>query len=59
MTVNAKNTKSSTVVNIEQGFANAGIEVFFDAENPKVGQVAQLVAEGKLPNMTADQACRH
>ena len=42
-----------------QGFANAGIEVFFDAENPKVGQVAQLVAEGKLPNMTADQACRH
>lgn len=42
-----------------QGFANAGIEVFFDTENPKVGQVAQLVAEGKLPNMTADQACRH
>lgn len=42
-----------------QGFANAGIEVFFDTDNPKVGQVAQLVAEGKLPNMTADQACRH
>ena len=27
MTVNAKTTKSSTVVNIEQGFANAGDEI--------------------------------
>lgn len=42
-----------------QGFANAGIAVYYDAEHPIVGDAAKLVAEGKLPNMTADQACQH
>lgn len=41
------------------GFANADIAVYFDAQNPKVGDAAQLAIEGKLPNMTADQACQH
>lgn len=42
-----------------QGFANAGIAVYYDAEHPIVGDAAKLVAEGKLPDMTADQACQH
>ena len=42
-----------------RGFANAGIAVYYDADHPTVGEVAQLVAKGKLPNMTSDQACQH
>ena len=41
------------------GFANAGIDVLFDNVTPNVGDVAKLVAEGKLPHMTANEACHH
>lgn len=42
-----------------QGFASAGITVYFDNQTPKAGDVALLAAEGKLPTMGADQACHH
>lgn len=42
-----------------QGFANANIAVYYDADHPTVEEVAKLVAQGELPNMTEDQACRH
>lgn len=42
-----------------QGFAQANIAVYFDAQTPMVGDVASLVAAGKLPNMTEDRACHH
>ena len=42
-----------------QGFAQANIAVYFDAQTPMVGDAASLVAAGKLPNMTEDQACHH
>lgn len=41
------------------GFANAGIDVLFDNVTPNVGDVAKLAAEGKLPHMTANEACHH
>lgn len=42
-----------------QGFANANIAVYYDADHPTVEEVAKLVAQGALPNMTEDQACHH
>lgn len=42
-----------------RGFANANIAVYYDADHPTVEEVAKLVAQGELPNMTEDQACRH
>lgn len=42
-----------------QGFAQAGITVFYDAETPGVGDVAKLAAAGKLPVMSAEHACHH
>lgn len=41
------------------GFNQAGITVYFDNQHPKVGDVAALVAEGKLETMSPDQACNH
>lgn len=41
------------------GFENAGIDVLYDAETPRVGDVAKLAAEGKLPRMTVNEACHH
>ena len=38
--------------------ANA-IVVLFDNVTPNVGDVAKLAAEGKLPHMTANEACHH
>ena len=39
------------------GFQQAGITVYFDNQTPRVGDVAQLVIEGKLPTMGADEVC--
>lgn len=41
------------------GFNQAGITVYFENQTPNVGQVAALVAEGKTPIMSVDQACNH
>ena len=41
------------------GFANAGIDVYFDNMTPNVGDVAKLVAEGKVPTMGPENACHH
>lgn len=40
-------------------FGEAGISVYYDAQTPNVGDVAKLVAEGKVPVMTAENACKH
>ena len=42
-----------------QGFEGVGITVFYDATEPNVGKAAALVAEGKAPVMSSDQACQH
>lgn len=42
-----------------KGFNEVGITVYFDNENPVVGDVAKLVAAGKVSVMDANQACRH
>ena len=42
-----------------QGFAQAGITVFYDAETPGVGDVAKRAAAGELPVMGAEHACHH
>lgn len=41
------------------GFADAGITVYFEAETPNVGDVVELVAAGKVPVMSTDNACAH
>lgn len=41
------------------GFAQAGITVYFDNMTPNVGDVAKLVAAGKVPTMGAENACHH
>lgn len=41
------------------GFNEVGIKVYFDDRHPIVGDVAKLVAAGKVPVMGTDQACRH
>ena len=41
------------------GFANAGITVYYEASEPKVGDAARLVAAGNVPTMGPDQACHH
>ena len=41
------------------GFTQAGITVYFDNRTPRVGDVVQLVAAGKVPTMTTDEACNH
>lgn len=41
------------------GFAQAGITVYFDNMTPNVGDVAKLVAAGKVPTMGAENACQH
>lgn len=41
------------------GFNQAGITVYFDNEHAVVGDAAKIVAEGKAPVMSADQACNH
>lgn len=41
------------------GFANAGIDVYFDNMTPNVGDVAKLVAAGKVPTMGPENACHH
>jgi len=40
-------------------FSEAGIHVYIDQTVPTVGEVVQLLIEGKVPDMTADQACKH
>ena len=42
-----------------QGFEGVGITVYFDAEEPIVGKVAEKVAAGEAPIMSSDQACQH
>lgn len=42
-----------------RGFAQAGIAVYFDNAAARVGDAAQVVAEGRAPKMTPDQACHH
>lgn len=42
-----------------QGFAQAGITVYFDNQTPNVGDVAKLAAAGELPVMGAEHACHH
>lgn len=41
------------------GFTEAGIDVYFENETPKVGDVAELIAQGKVEKMTADNTCHH
>lgn len=41
------------------GFNEAGITVYFDNQNPEVGKAAELVAQGKSPVMSTDNACSH
>jgi len=40
-------------------FSECGVHVYIDRTVPKVGQAVQLLLEGKVPDMTEDQACRH
>ncbi|MGI6220848.1 MAG: NifB/NifX family molybdenum-iron cluster-binding protein [Coriobacteriales bacterium] len=42
-----------------RAFADAGISVYYDTQTPNVGDVARLVAAGKVPVMTPENACRH
>lgn len=42
-----------------RGFSDAGIPVYFDMHAQKVGEVAQLVAQGEVPPMRPEQACKH
>ena len=39
------------------GFNDVGIEVYFDNETPGVGDVIELVANGRAPRMDARNAC--
>ena len=41
------------------GFTEAGIDVYFENETPRVGDVAELIAQGKVEKMTADNTCHH
>lgn len=41
------------------GFAEAGIDVYYEAQTPNVGEVAKLVAAGEVPIMTPEYACNH
>ena len=41
------------------GFAQAGITVLYDAETPRVGDVAARAAAGELPAMGEEHACHH
>lgn len=41
------------------GFQDAGIIVYFDNATPNVGDVARLVAAGKVPPMDPANACHH
>ncbi len=41
------------------GFAEAGITVLYDAETPRVGDVAEKAAAGALPAMGEEHACHH
>lgn len=41
------------------GFADAGIVVYFENSTPGVGDVARLVAEGKVDTMGPENACHH
>ncbi len=41
------------------GFEQAGITVYFENQTPSVGGVAQLVAAGNVPVMSANEACNH
>lgn len=41
------------------GFNQEGITVYFENKTPKVGETVALVAEGKAPVMSVDQACNH
>ena len=39
------------------GFADAGIDVYFENQNPNVGEVIGLLLDGELPVMEARHAC--
>lgn len=41
------------------GFNQAGITVYFENQTPNVGKVVEIVAQGKTPIMSIDQACQH
>lgn len=41
------------------GLAEAGITVLYDAETPRVGDVAEKAAAGALPAMGEEHACHH
>lgn len=41
------------------GFNQAGITVYFENQTSQVGEVAELVAAGEVPVMSADNACNH
>ena len=41
------------------GFNQAGITVYFENQTSNVGEIAKLVAAGKVPVMSADNACNH
>ena len=41
------------------GFAKAGIAVYFDAEAETVGDVVNRVANGDVALMTSENACHH
>ena len=42
-----------------QRFTQGGVAVYYDGEHAMVGDVAQLFAEGKVPQMTMDAVCNH
>ena len=39
------------------GFNDVGIEVYFDTKHPGISEVVEELMAGKLPKMSADQAC--
>jgi len=39
------------------GFNNVGIQVYYEAQTPEVGNVVEKLIAGNLPIMSADQAC--
>ncbi len=41
------------------GFNQAGITVLYDATEPNVGKVTEMVIAGKVPQMSQDAACNH
>ena len=39
------------------GFNNVGIQVYYEAQTPEVGNVVEKLIAGNLPIMSAEQAC--